>query len=66
VYYHFIARTIDHVGHVAGLKPGFWVAVFIVTAILLAVSELSGAIAGFLILQKHRQFSENYAARTNL
>jgi hypothetical protein len=65
LYYHFIAKTIDHVGHVANLQPAFWVTVFIVTAILLAVSEVLGAIAGYLILQKHRQFSENYAARTS-
>jgi len=66
LYYHFIARTIDHVGHVAGLQPVFWSVIFIVTAILLAVSELFGAIAGFLILQKQPQFSKNYAARTNI
>lgn len=65
VYYHFIARTIDHVGHVASLQPEFWVAVFIATAILLAVSEFTGAIAGFLILRKMRRFSESYAARTS-
>lgn len=65
LYYHFIAKTIDHVGHVASLQPAFWVTMFIVTAILLAVSEFFGAIAGFLILQKQPQFSKNYAARTN-
>jgi hypothetical protein len=66
LYYHFIARTIDHVGHVANLQPDFWSEVFIATAYLLALSEITGAFAGFLILIKNVQFSKDYAARTNI
>lgn len=64
LYYHFIAHTIDHVGHVANLQPAFWSGMFIATAYLLAFSEISGALAGFLILIKKSQFSKDYAART--
>lgn len=66
LYYHFIARTIDHVGHVATLEPAFWSAVFIVTAVLLSISEAAGAVAGFIIWKKQSGISEEYAARTNI
>jgi hypothetical protein len=65
LYYHFIAHTIDHVAHVAGLQPVFWTATFIVTAYLLALSEIFGAIVGFLIFVKQPDFSKNYATRTS-
>jgi hypothetical protein len=66
LYYHFIARTIDHVGHVATLEPHFWVAMFIVTAGLLSISEILGVLAGFLILIKPVVISQDYAARTSV
>ena len=65
LYYHFIAHTIDHVGHVAGLQPAFWSAMFIVTAYLLGLSEILGLGAGALILIRNAQISKNHAARTN-
>ena len=65
LYYHFIAMTIDHVGHVAGLEPVFWSAVFIITAILLAVSEVLGALAGYSILRTKVRFFEGYETRTS-
>ena len=66
LYYHFIARTIDHVGHVAALRPAFWSAVFIATAYLLAASEIVGAFVAVLILKGQSHHSENYAARTSI
>ena len=50
VYYHFIAETIDHVSHVAQLEPHFWSQMFLATSYLLAISELLGAVVGFLLL----------------
>ncbi len=52
VYYHFIAETIDHVTHVAQLKPHFWSQMFLATSYLLAISELLGAIVGLLLLMR--------------
>lgn len=65
LYYHFIAHTIDHVGHVTHLQPAVWAAIFEITAYLLAVSEILGAIAGFFILMRGARFSKSYAARTD-
>lgn len=52
LYYHFIADTIDHVAHVAHMKPVFWSQMFRITAYLLAISELVGLIliAGISLL----------------
>ena len=50
VYYHFIAKTIDHVAHVAQLEPHFWSQMFLATSYLLAISELLGAVVGLLLL----------------
>ena len=50
VYYHFIADTIDHVAHVAFLQPVFWSQMFQLTAFLLALSEMSGAGLGLILL----------------
>jgi len=50
VYYHFVAETIDHVAHVAQLEPHSWSQMFLATSYLLAISELLGAIVGFLLL----------------
>ena len=50
VYYHFVAETIDHVAHVAQLEPHFWSQMFLATSYLLAISELLGAVVGFLLL----------------
>ena len=50
VYYHFIAETIDHVGHVAQLEPHRWSQMFLATSYLLAIFELLGAIVGLLLL----------------
>jgi hypothetical protein len=64
LYYHFIANTIDHVAYVAHLKPAFWAMTFEVTAYLLLLAEVPGAIAGLLILNQSPNF-KNYAARTD-
>ena len=64
LYYHFIAHTIDHVAHVAGLQPAFWTGTFIITAYLLAFSEMLGAFAGFLISKQSQSFKD-YAGRTS-
>lgn len=50
VYYHFIADTIDHVGHVARLEPHFWSPMFLATSYLLAISEMLGAAVGLVWL----------------
>jgi hypothetical protein len=55
VYYHFIADTIDHVAHVAHLQPVFWSQMFQVTAYLLAISEITGAILGTIALSRQRK-----------
>ena len=64
LYYHFVADTIDHVAHVALLRPAFWSAMFQLTALLLAASEVAGALAaGLLAAGRARRF-EQHAART--
>ena len=64
LYYHFVADTIDHVAHVARLRPAFWSATFQVTAYALAASEVAGAAAaGLLAAGRARRF-EHHAART--
>ena len=50
VYYHFVADTIDHVGHVARLEPPFWSQMFLATSYLLAISEMVGAAVGVILL----------------
>ena len=64
LYYHFIADTIDHVAHVAQMRPPFWSQMFQVTAYLLAISELIGAVLGAVWLINLRQSFKSYAART--
>ena len=54
VYYHFIADTIDHVAHVAQLRPFFWSQMFQITSYLLAISELFGTALGLLLLRLQR------------
>lgn len=65
VYYHFIANTIDHVSHVAHLRPAFWSQMFQATTYLLAVSEIFGAAIGGLSLLGQMPSLKNYAARTD-
>jgi hypothetical protein len=65
LYYHFIANTIDHVGHVANMVPAFWAATFNVTAYLLLLVEIAGTIIGFLLVKQSPSFN-NYAARTSI
>ena len=65
VYYHFIADTIDHVAHVAHLRPVFWSQMFQATAYLLAISELFGAALGVVWLLRQKQSFNDYAARTD-
>ena len=64
LYYHFIADTIDHVGHVAQMQPASWSQMFQATAYLLAVSELLGAAVGVISLAGQKQRFKNHAART--
>lgn len=64
LYYHFIADTIDHVAHVAQMQPPLWSQMFQVTAYLLAISELLGAVLGAVWLINRRQSLQSYAART--
>ena len=65
VYYHFIAKTIDHVAHVAQLEPVLGSQMFQVTAYLLALSEIVGAAVGLIWLARQKSSFRNYAARTN-
>ena len=66
LYYHFVADTIDHVAHVARLRPAFWSAMFQATAYLLLASEIAGAaVAGLSLARPPRAF-KHYAARTGL
>jgi hypothetical protein len=65
LYYHFIARTIDHVSHVASLSPAAWSNVFIATAYLLSFSEIFGAFAGLFILINGSPYFRDYEARTD-
>ena len=65
VYYHFVAHTIDHVAHVARLRPASWAAMFQITAYLLAVSEALGAAAAGLLTAGRPQPFKHYAARTD-
>jgi hypothetical protein len=53
VYYHFIADTIDHVAHVTQVHHGLWAQMFQVTAYLLALSEILGAVIGLIFLTTH-------------
>lgn len=65
LYYHFVADTIDHVAHVARLRPEFWSATFQVTAYLLALSEAAGALVAGMSLAGRPQTFKDYAARTD-
>jgi hypothetical protein len=66
LYYHFVADTIDHVAHVAGLQPAFWSSVFRLTAYLLAASEVAAVVAAAMLLAAGRsQTLEHHAARTD-
>lgn len=65
LYYHFVADTIDHIAHVARLEPAFWSTMFRVTAQLLAVSEIIGAVLAGLLLARRSQPFKRYAARTD-
>ncbi|MGB7923390.1 MAG: hypothetical protein WCF57_09115 [Pyrinomonadaceae bacterium] len=51
VYNHFVASSPDHVAHVAAASSGGWVAVFQVTAALLAVVEAVGCVVGGWMLK---------------
>lgn len=62
LYYHFVADTIDHVGHVARMQPAFWSAVFRVTAYLLAASEVAGAVAAWMLTAGRPRPFKQYAA----
>lgn len=64
LYYHFVADTIDHVAHVARLRPAFWSAMFQATAYLLLVSEALGAAVGWLSVAGRPLPFKRYAART--
>ncbi|HLM58461.1 MAG TPA: hypothetical protein VK422_20330 [Pyrinomonadaceae bacterium] len=66
VYYHFVAHTIDHVAHVARLRPEFWSAMFQITAYLLAVSEAAGAVVAGVLPWGRPQTFKRYAARTDI
>ncbi|HEV2864424.1 MAG TPA: hypothetical protein VGX48_25720 [Pyrinomonadaceae bacterium] len=65
VYYHFVADTIDHVAHVARLRPEFWSSMFRVTSYLLAASEAAGAAVAGALLAAGRQPLKHYATRTD-
>ena len=65
LYYHFVADTIDHVAHVARLRPAFWSAMFQATAYLLLASEITGAAVATLMLARPAQSFKRHAARTD-
>lgn len=64
LYYHFVADTIDHVAHVAGLQPAFWSATFQLTAYLLAASEVAGVAAALPLTAGRPRPLKHHAART--
>ena len=64
LYYHFVADTIDHVAHVKRLEPALWSAMFQLTAYLLAVSELAGAVVAWVLAAGRSKAFKEYAART--
>ena len=55
VYYHFIADTIDHVGHVAHREPLFWSQMFLITSYLLAITEAAATAVGVIWLTRQTQ-----------
>lgn len=63
LYYHFIADTIDHVEHVARMQPPFWSQMFQVTAYLLALTEIAGALLAMMLLAQ-AQSLKHHATRT--
>ena len=63
LYYHFVARTHDHVEHVAVLQPTLWASVFEATAYLLVITEELGVCVGLMILSRF-YFLKKYEART--
>jgi len=65
LYYHFVADTVDHVAHVATLRPAFWSAMFRATAWLLLASEALGAAVAWLSLAGRPRPFKHYAARTD-
>ncbi len=67
LYYHFVADTIDHVAHVAHMRPEFWSATFVATAYALLLTEAAGATLGAWPLVFNRtQTFKTHAARTGL
>jgi hypothetical protein len=65
LYYHFIADTIDHVAHVARMRPALWSMMFQFTAYLLLASELLGAAVAGLSMADQKHSFKHYAARTD-
>ncbi len=66
LYYHFVADTIDHVAHVAQMRPEFWSRAFRATAYALLVTEAAGALAALPLAAGAGRAFETHAARTGL
>jgi hypothetical protein len=63
LYYHFVARTADHVAHVHAASPGEWANVFHWTAVMLTLSEMAAtAVAVAIFLAPHRPRLKAHAA----
>jgi hypothetical protein len=52
LYNHFVLISPDHVLHLAGEPGSAWVTMFQLTAVLLALTEGLGVVAGILMLKK--------------
>lgn len=52
LYYHFVLVSPDHVSHIPGTPGTFWVIAFQITAVLLALIEALGVIAGIMAVKK--------------
>ena len=55
VYYHFIADTIDHVGHVMHREPLFWSQMFLITSYLLAITEAAAVAVGMMWITRQNK-----------
>ena len=51
LYYHFVAISPDHVAHLPAGSDPTWAAVFVVSAVLLAVAAWPGVLAGVAVLR---------------
>jgi hypothetical protein len=51
LYYHFVAISADHVLHLPAGSDPTWAAIFRLSAVLMAVAEALGALAGVALFR---------------